>query len=193
MCPSLPARRSPSPSCPTPRTRRCHSQRHSTFAANNRAAAATTASSFQIKRRVGQHPAALPPRRGRITQRQGRRAEAPCRQGTVQAAGGFSGGGNRPQASKPAKNGVSLYLTLGRAGKAFHQAATANQEQSSHEQRRGAGLCLLPGGSDKPPAGWPQALRCPKNELGELWVWVLPALQPALSEGNGSAWRRGRS
>lgn len=107
--------------------------------------------------------------------------------GTVQAAGGFSGGGNRPQASKPAKNGVSLYLTLGRAGKAFHQAATANQEQSSHEQRRGAGLCLLPGGSDKPPAGWPQALRCPKNELGELWVWVLPALQPALSEGNGSA------
>lgn len=31
------------------------------FAANNRAAAATTASSFQIKHRVGQHPAVLLP------------------------------------------------------------------------------------------------------------------------------------
>ena len=59
-----------------------------------------------------------------------------------EAAGSFSVGGSRPQASKLAKNRVRLYLTLRRAGKAFHQMATANQEQSSQEEGRGAGLCL---------------------------------------------------
>lgn len=51
-------------------------------------------------------------------------------------------GGSRPQASKLAKNRARLYLTLGRAGKAFHQTAAANQEQSSQEEGRGAGVCL---------------------------------------------------
>lgn len=58
------------------------------------------------------------------------------------AAGSFSVGGSRPQASKLAKNRVRLYLSLGRAGKAFHQRAAANQEQSFQEVDRSVGVCL---------------------------------------------------
>lgn len=61
------------------------------------------------------------------------------------AARRFSVGGSRPQASKLAKNRVRLYLTLGRAGKAFHQTAAANQKQSSQEEGRGVGLYLQNG------------------------------------------------
>lgn len=58
------------------------------------------------------------------------------------AAGSFSVGGSRPQASKLAKNRIRLYLTLARAGRAFHQMSTANHEQSSQGEGRGAGVCL---------------------------------------------------
>lgn len=125
----------------------------------------------------------------------------------MQAAGGFSGGGNRPQASKPAKNGVSLYLTLGRAGKAFHQAVAANQEQSSHEQRRGAGLWLLPGGSDKPPRAGLKHCSAQKMSLessgsGSCWLCsqlsVRGTAAPGAAGGASSpmallgSWQRGK-
>lgn len=58
------------------------------------------------------------------------------------AAVSFSVGGSRPQASKLAKNRIQLYLTLARAGKAFHEMRTDNHEQSSQEEGRGARLCL---------------------------------------------------
>lgn len=58
------------------------------------------------------------------------------------AAGSFSVGGSRPQASKQAKNRIKLYLTLVRAGRAFHQLSTANHEQSSQEEGKGARVVL---------------------------------------------------
>lgn len=58
------------------------------------------------------------------------------------AAGSFSVGGSRPQASKWAKNRIRLYLTLVRAGRAFHQMITANHEQSSQKEGRGARVVL---------------------------------------------------
>lgn len=125
---SLPAE-SLSPAHAPPRTRAHHC--YLPVVPNTRVAATTTVSSFQIQHCVGQHPGVLPPWPGRIRCRQEQQlCSLRVSRGTIQRARQLSVGGSRPQASKPAKNRIRLYLTLVRAGRAFHQMSTANHEQS---------------------------------------------------------------
>lgn len=86
-------------------------------------------------------------------------------------------GGSRPQAPKLAKNRIRLYLTVARAGRAFHQKSTTKHEQSSQEEGRGTRVCLQMA-----------KIICAGLEIASTAAYSLTGVDPTAPKGADPTW-----